>query len=111
MVWNSEFSPLYRTVESFNNAAAAAANEPTNTSPRTEQRDNSCETAPKAAECGCEAQEKRRPPPTSFGSAGGFLQRLTGDRDSLLIIGLIVLLMHEKADLKLIAALAFILLA
>ena len=37
-------------------------------------------------------------------------EKLTGDRDSLLIIALIILLWREKADMKLIAALAFILL-
>lgn len=47
-----------------------------------------------------------RPP----GNIGGILQKLTGDRDSLLIIALIILLWREKADMKLIAALAFILL-
>ena len=38
------------------------------------------------------------------------LQRIMSDKDALLIVALILLLWHEKADMKLIAALAFVLL-
>ena len=36
---------------------------------------------------------------------------LLSDRDALILIALILLLLHEKADIKLIGALAFVLLA
>ena len=42
--------------------------------------------------------------------SAGLLQKLTSDRDCMLIVALIILLWHEKADMKLIAALAYILL-
>lgn len=92
MVWNTESSPLYRSVEAFNSAAE--------------------KTPEPACECGGSPQpEKRQPPPVrKYSQQGGILQKLTSDRDSLLIIALIVLLLNEKADMKLIAALAFILL-
>ena len=90
MVWNPEQSPLYRSVEQYNRSTDAA--EPCG-----------CREEP-SRESPCE--EKPCPPPREQ----GFLQRLTSDRDSLLIIALIFLLWHEKADMKLIAALAFILL-
>ncbi|MGN1421897.1 MAG: hypothetical protein ACI4XA_00830 [Oscillospiraceae bacterium] len=38
------------------------------------------------------------------------LSGLTNDKDALLLIGLIFLLLHEKADMKLVLALAFVLL-
>lgn len=41
---------------------------------------------------------------------GNLIQKLTSDHDFMLIAALIVLLLHEKADMKLIAALAFIIL-
>ena len=93
MVWNTESSPLYRSVEAFNSTAE--------------------KTPEPVRECGCSPPppEERQPPPVRKPSQqGGILQKLTSDRDSLLIIALIILLLHEKADMKLIAALAFILL-
>lgn len=41
----------------------------------------------------------------------GPLESLLNDKDALLLAGLILLLWHQKADMKLIAALAFILLS
>jgi len=96
MVWNTENSPLYRTVESFNSRAEQIPPQPA----------GEPEEAFSAQHCDCPS-----PAPRQYQTGnGGFLQRLTSDRDSLLIIALIVLLLHEKADMKLIAALAFILL-
>ena len=90
MVWNSGNSPLYRSVERFNNG--------------------SC-TVPEP-EC-----EKCVPPPcpeprkcNQRTSQQGLLQKLKSDRDCMLIAALIILLWHEKADMKLIAALAYVLL-
>ncbi len=114
MVWNTQNSPLYRTVESFNSGAWQA---PTDSAPgqecgcAPEPTGSSTSGAQRRQDC-CSGQASRADTAYSAvtGSPGGFLQRLTGDRDSLLIIALIVLLLHEKADMKLIAALAFILL-
>ena len=39
------------------------------------------------------------------------IRALLSDRDALILIALILLLLHEKADIKLIGALAFVLLA
>lgn len=44
-------------------------------------------------------------------SASNPLSALLSDRDALIIAALILLLWHEKADIKLIAALAFVLFA
>lgn len=92
MVWNTENSPLYRTVESFNSRSGEPEQPRCAPEPPTQNERRDCGRAVNSA------------------APGGFMQRLTSDRDSLLIIGLIVLLLHEKADMKLIAALAFILL-
>ncbi|MDY4586869.1 MAG: hypothetical protein SPD47_00315 [Oscillospiraceae bacterium] len=95
MVWNSGQSPLYKTVEKFNN--------------RPPEND--------IGKCCDEVHEEKRPePPRSTppkfscpDREKGALSKF-GDRDFLLITALIVLLLHEKADMKLIAALAFVLL-
>lgn len=92
MVWNSEQSPLYRSVEKYNHS--------------TEEQPCSCsEEPPRKSPC-----EDKPPRSCTPKREMGFLQRLTSDRDQLLIIALIILLWHEKADMKLIAALVFILL-
>lgn len=106
MVWNAEQSPLYRTVESFNNSSGKPEEDPG----ERQCEEPKCESAPEVGECRSEQPRKCYPPPGNTGNIGGFLQKLTGDSDSLLIIALIVLLWREKADMKLIAALAFILL-
>ena len=103
MVWNSEQSPLYRTVESFNNSTCKPEEDPV----ERQCGEPKCGAAPEVGKCRSEQPRKCSPPP---GNIGGILQKLTGDRDSLLIIALIILLWREKADMKLIAALAFILL-
>ena len=99
MVWNSEQSPLYRTVESFNNSTCKPDEDPV----ARQCGEPKCGAAPEVGKCRSEQPRKCSPPP---GNIGGILQKLTGDRDSLLIIALIILLWREKADMKLIAALA-----
>lgn len=89
MVWNNEESPLYRSVERFNGQSGEHTPPPV------------CEAEHNS--CGASAR--------NTGRNGNFLQKITGDKDFLLIALLIVLLWQEKADFKLIAALAFILLA
>ena len=105
MVWNSGQSPLYRTVESFNSASG-------------EHERSACECGHEEPErpsapgsTGCAEHVRCCAPARNSAGMGGFLQKLTSDRDSLLIIALMVLLWREKIDMKLIAALAFILLA
>ena len=65
-----------------------------------------CEMPPPCEECNrcprCAAPQSR---------SQNALGQLFGDRDALLLIGLILILMNEKADSKLILALAFVLLA
>ena len=62
---------------------------------------------------------RNAPPQASGGNAPRSAQHppadpiraLLSDRDALMLIALILLLLHEKADIKLIGALAFVLLA
>ena len=64
-------------------------------------------------------REPSAPPQASGGNAPRSAQHppadpiraLLSDRDALMLIALILLLLHEKADIKLIGALAFVLLA
>lgn len=90
MVWNGAQSPLYKSVERYNSNADGVGEE--------DRTCGACENQPRLSP---KSPPKAEPNP---------LGRILGDRDSLLIIALIILLWHEKADMKLIAALAFILL-
>lgn len=108
MVWRADNSPLYRSVEEFNRRTG-------------EQKPEYCEKCDS-----CERNEKRgreiepppcpQPPPPPpcprkpQSRSTRLPGRITGDRDTLLLIALIFLLWHEKADMKLIAALVYILL-
>ena len=96
MVWNSNSSTLYKAVERHNNAERIV---PEKTTPAQEMEHFSpppVETAHKKP-----VHNKQQNSPIS-----GLLQ----DRDALLITALILILMHEKADTKLILALVFVLL-
>ena len=95
MVWNTKQSPLYQSVEKFNSKTASAP----------EPQQGSCES--RRCESPPPYKETRRDPQHT----GNLIQRITSDRDFMLIAALILLLWHEKADMKLIAALAFVLLA
>lgn len=96
MVWNSEQSPLYRSVEQFNSGTAREL------PPPAEEQECDCSAPPPCADKCMKCPHR--------GTQQGFLQKLTSDRDFMLIAALIILLWHEKADIKLIAALAYILL-
>ena len=89
MVWNSGQSPLYRTVESFNSASG--------------------EHERSACECGHEEPER----PSAPGSTGcaEHVRCCAPARNSAGMGGFLQKLWREKSDMKLIAALAFILLA
>ena len=108
MVWNTSDSPLYRAVESFNNSTTPAA-------PRCEPK----KEQPCADKCECAAappccdEPKLAPhnaPPQRPQQYSSPLQALFGDKDMLLVAALIIILIHEKADMKIILALGLILL-
>ncbi len=101
MVWSNAGSTLYRAVERHNSAMEqpqspqtdSAPPEPKHEAPQSPQREKSapesCIHTPK--------QQSTSP-----------LQELMRDRDMLLILAVLLLLLHEKADTKLILALAFV---
>lgn len=117
MVWDSLQSPLYRAVENFNSAAQPC--EPS-VGKLTQE---SCEQkhehiAPKPCHPSCEQQESEpcdhKPRiaerPQNNDRFGNPLQALFSDKDMLLVAALIIILIHEKADMKIIIALGLILL-
>lgn len=127
MVWQTSQSPLYKAVESFNNSNRQI--EPACDIPKAEpcapklERKNSepCERAtsepcepkcerPVSEPCGCKPKSAPQEYPHKPAQNGNFLQAMFGDKDMLLIAALIIILMHEKADMKIIIALGFILL-
>lgn len=85
MVWNNLGSPLYNAVERHNSSAP---------SPVSEQKE---EKLPPR-----EHHEKQY-----IGNSQPFSQ-LFRDRDTLLLAAVMLILLHEKADTKLILALAFV---
>lgn len=92
MVWNPESSPLYQSVEKFNSGIPVQPEE--------------------AEECNCRKTDT--PPPLhgkNMAAGENIIRRIRSDPDCVLIISIILLLLHEKADMKLVAALAFVLLA
>lgn len=84
MVWNSAGSTLYKAVERHNTDAT----EP----PRI------CEPEPEPPRCS-KAYNPINPSP---------LSQLTQDKDMLLLLAVLFVLLHEKTDTKLILALAFV---
>lgn len=128
MVWRADESPLYKSVEKFNNEAQPQEPEPERRTrqepppkPDTEPTHRASSTpsgervgAPEPEHCRekPEAPPPRDTAPKQCGQVNNknFMSRLLGDRDFLLIAALIFLLWHEKADMKLIAALAYVLL-
>ncbi len=105
MVWNANQSALYSAVERYN-SGIADTHEPRQhektkkPEPRSENnvREKPQET-PKKPGAGYPRNIPRRNP----------LEAVFYDRDMLLIAALIIILIHEKADSRLIAALAFVL--
>ncbi len=89
MVWYNGDSPLYDAVERYNN----------------DTPQNSGKIREPAKEIPCP------PPQTEKLQPRDPLSALLRDRDTMLIAALILILMHEKADKKLILALAFVLFA
>lgn len=101
MVWNSAGSTLYKAVERHNSAmeqpqqgGGAPPQKPKREAPpQSPQREKS---APD--NCVHTVRQTDSSP----------LQRLMQDRDMLLILAVLLLLLHEKADTKVIIALAFV---
>ena len=119
MVWQTSQSPLYKAVESFNNSNRQT--EPVCDIPKAEpcapklERKNPEVCEPKCGRpvtepCGCKPKSALQEFPHRPPHNGNFLQAMFGDKDMLLIAALIIILMHEKADMKIIIALGFILL-
>lgn len=59
MVWNSEQSPLYRTVESFNNSTCKPDEDPV----ERQCGEPKCGAAPEVGKCRSEQPRKCSPPP------------------------------------------------
>lgn len=100
MVWNAAGSTLYKAVERHNSGSApheAERPEPPVTE-HSEQAEKHCTPSecPQCPKCPGTAQRSG-------------IEALLQDRDFVLLAGLTLLLMHEKADSKLIMALAFVL--
>ncbi len=87
MVWYNGSSPLYEAVERHNGA------------PHEKEHIHK------------PVQEQCPPPPTPQSAPRDPLSALLKDRDMLLLAAVMLILMHEKADKKLIFALAFVLFA
>ncbi len=122
MVWKTTQSAFYRAVDSFNNDEKKCENRCT---PCKEKRyEKNCGNSPeKRPENGCENhrrnEEYRRPNVQCsrgcphcrvYRKQPAPLARMFSDNDMLLIAGLILILMRQNADQKLILALAFVLL-
>ena len=98
MVWSTTQSTLYGAAEQRCPGSSDRA-QPQTERPRCEDRPL-CEERP-CREERVRCADRRRSDP---------LSALLGDRDALLIAAVIFLLMNEKADMKLILALVFVLL-
>ena len=108
MVWRNAREELYSAVARNNSAvltppdaAVVVKREPP--APQYSSGGNAPRTAPQNAG-GNAPHSAPHPPADPF-------RALLSDRDALILIALILLLLHEKADIKLIGALAFVLLA
>lgn len=123
MVWNTSSSMLYQAVERHNSGALP--------------EEDVCRDKVPSPECSCKKEEKAPCRDTSSACSernrtcdyqskanrcsvcerscntphNDLISRLTNDRDMLLIAALLLILWHEKADMKLILALAYVLLA
>lgn len=96
MVWNTTQTSLYAAVDRHNSAVSRDSEKP----PDIIKPD--IIPPPKA----CPETNASKP-----NIARNPLEKLFSDKDTLLLAALIIILLHENADMKLIAALAFVLLA
>lgn len=117
MVWNSSQSSLYRAVEAHNSllthreepapppsdGGEHIPSERCRAAPPQKEEHNRQESAP------CR-EIPPQPPRTAPNGAGGIIERLLADSDTLLLAAVLFVLIHEKADKNLILAVAMILL-
>lgn len=122
MVWKTTQSAFYRAVDSFNNDEKKCENRCIPCKEKSYEK--SCGNSPeKLPEKGCENhrrnEENHRPSGQcsrgcphcrAYRRQSSPLSGLLSDNDMLLIAGLILILMRQNADQKLILALAFVLL-
>lgn len=122
MVWKTTQSAFYRAVDSFNNNEKTCEKPDI---PRKEKRDEKscCNSPKKRPEKECESHRRNEENRRSSGQCSrgcphcrvyrrqpSPISGLLSDNDMLLIAGLILILMRQNADQKLILALAFVLL-
>ena len=109
MVWYNGGSALEKAVERHNSGGDIHERECGCASQ--DVNDRPC-PASEAEECNC-SEPRCYAAPKCCGRhnepQGGLLTSLTKDRDFLLLAAVMMILMHEKADKKLILALAFVL--
>ncbi len=104
MVWNTDQTALYSAVERYNSSLADTPE------PRRQEKPEKPRQRPENS-----VPEKPRDIPVKQSGypqnipRRSLLESLFSDRDMLLIAALIIILMHENADKRLIAALAFVL--
>lgn len=107
MVWNSAGSTLYKAVERHNSAM-----EQPQQGGGAPQTDSAPPQKPKREAPPQSPQREKSAPDNCVHTVrqtdSSPLQRLMQDRDMLLILAVLLLLLHEKADTKLIIALAFV---
>ena len=97
MVWNSSGSALYSAVERHNSGRndGAVCGCPSHDAEPKQPQCDPC-PQPQCPKCVCTPPQKNS------------LEALLNDKDFLLLAALMLLLLHEKADKKLILALAFV---
>lgn len=117
MVWNSTQSALYKAVDDYNSSVNTGENIADNYAGKTPRKcaginpencakkpcENYTENCTDFGRKNCENDCKNCPKNDAF-------SRLISDRDFLLVAGIILILLNEKADFKLILALAIVLL-
>ncbi len=119
MVWNCAASPLYKAVERNNSTAPQLkcgstpppCGQPAATCQSEKQPQQKCRAATECSQpTPCPKHCCEAPPKCvhNCGKNGSQLQTLFQDRDFLLLAAVMLMLLHEKADTKLILALAFV---
>lgn len=108
MVWNSTQQSLYCAVECYNRSISEErCCENTDPEPK-DERDCSRDFNPEKSDKPRKPESPPKPKPKPVRNPNP-LAELLSDRDTLLIAGLIFILIHEKADMKLVGALVLLL--
>jgi len=107
MVWNTDQTALYSAVERYNSGLDAASGSSRHERPKKPEK-----TGQRPENPACEKPQNIPGKQNEFLRSiprRSPLETIFSDRDMLLIAALIIILMHENADKRLIAALAFVL--